>query len=249
MSYRLSPRHPALLAGAVLAAAVFLLALAGVLARWQWMEDADWAVLDPLYRYGAAHPGWVHGWDVLCTVFHPAVFRAIALIWIVYLLIGRAQRRGMDAGRAQRREVDPGRRRDNYRLVLFLALTVEASALVIVFIKAIVARPRPSTAMVEEMSLSFPSGHALGTAAAVTAMLFAVSPRLRGRWRPWCIGIGVLIVVVVGVGRVVLNVHHPSDVLAGWALGYLWALAFLPVLTGRPVRAADETPAVPGTSP
>lgn len=237
LSYQLSPRHRALLAGAALAAAVFLLALAGVLARWQWMDSADWAVLDPLYRYGVAHPGWVHGWDVLCTVFHPAVFRLIALIWIVYLLIGGAQRRGMDQGR----------RRDNYRLALFLALTVEFSALIVVFTKAVVSRPRPSTALVAESSLSFPSGHALGTAVAVTAMLFAASPQLRGRWRPWSIGIGVLIVVAVGVGRVVLNVHHPSDVLAGWALGYLWVLVCLPVLTG--FRAADETPAVPGTSP
>jgi len=218
-----------MLAGAVAAAAVFLIALVGVLARWEWMADADWAVLDPLYRYGVAHPGWVHGWEVLCTVFHPAVFRLIALIWIVYLLVGR----------------NP----DRYRVALLLALTVEFSALIVVFTKAVVARPRPSTALVSELSSSFPSGHALGTAVAVMAMFVAASPQFRKRWRTWWIVIGVLMVVAVGIGRVVLNVHHPSDVLAGWALGYLWVLVCLPVLTGRRVTAGDEIPAAPDTSP
>lgn len=220
-------RHPALLVGAVLAAAVFLLALIGVIMRWEWMDNADWAVLNPLYRYGVAHPGWVTAWDVLCTVFHPAVFRLIALAWIVYLLMGR--------------------RPDRYRVALFLALTVEFSALIVVFAKAVVSRPRPVTALVPELSSAFPSGHALGTAVAVTAMLFAAAPWLRDRWRTVSIVIGVLIVVAVGLGRVVLNVHHPSDVLAGWALGYLWVLVCRPVLTSRRVTVVDETPEVTGT--
>lgn len=219
-------RRPALLAGAVVAATVFLLALAAVLGRWEWMADADSAVLDPLYRYGAAHPGWVTAWDLLCTVFHPAVFRLIALIWIVYLLMGR--------------------RPDRYRVALFLALTVEFSALVVVVAKMLVTRPRPATALVAELSSSFPSGHALGTAVALAAMLFA-APFMRAGLRTAAVVIGVLIVVAVGAGRVVLNVHHPSDVLAGWALGYLWVLACLPVLTSRRVTAVDETPAATGT--
>lgn len=214
-----SVRHRALFAGAVLAAAVFLLALVGVLTRWEWMATADWAVLDPLYRYGLAHPGWVTAWDVLCTVLHPAVFRLIALIWIVYALM-----------------------RSDYRVAIFLVLTVEFSALIVVFAKAVVARPRPDTALVAELSSSFPSGHALGAVVGVTAMLFAASFRLRVRWRAVCIAAGALIVVAVGAARVVLNVHHPSDVLAGWALGYLWVLACLPVLTSGRIRAVDETP-------
>lgn len=219
----MKPHRRALPALAVPAAVVFLLALAGVLARWEWMENADWAVLDPLYRYGVARRGWVTGWDVLCTVLHPAVFRLIALIWIVYLLMGR--------------------RPDRYRVVLFLALTVEFSALIVVFAKAVVARPRPATALVSELSSSFPSGHALGAAVAMTAMLCAAAPALRGRLRTVFIVIGVLMVIAVGVGRVVLNVHHPSDVLAGWALGYLWVLVCLPVLTSRHLTAVDERPA------
>ena len=59
------------------------------------------------------------------------------------------------------------------------------------------------------------------------------------------------IVVAIGVGRVVLNVHHPSDVLAGWALGYAYFVACLLVVPrrlDRPITAADEIPAAPGTA-
>jgi undecaprenyl-diphosphatase len=62
------------------------------------------------------------------------------------------------------------------------------------------------------------------------------------------IGAGVLIVVAVGVGRVVLNVHHPSDVVAGWALGYVWFVLSLWLLPPR-LTPADETPAVRDSSP
>ncbi|MGW0161396.1 phosphatase PAP2 family protein [Mycobacterium sp. NPDC003323] len=206
---------------AAAALAVFLTALAGVVLHWTWMDDADWTVLDPLYRYGSAHPLWVDGWNLLCNVLHPAVFRVLALIWIGYALW-----------------------RGRYSVAIFLMLTVEASALLVVLMKTVVDRPRPDTALVAEMSSSFPSGHALGGAVAVIAMTIAAWDRLR-RWRATVVLVGVLAVAAVGIGRVVLNVHHPSDVLAGWALGYLWVLAWLPVL--RRGVATDETLAAPDT--
>ena len=70
--------------------------------------------------------------------------------------------------------------------------------------------------------------------------------------------LGVMVVIAVGVGRVVLNVHHPSDVVAGWVLGYLWYLGCLFAIGPLPLaaasapdvepigEAADETPQAPG---
>jgi undecaprenyl-diphosphatase len=101
--------------------------------------------------------------------------------------------------------------------------------------------------MVYAASTSFPSGHALGVMACVLALSVALAPYTRRGLRPWLAAAGVIVIVAVGVGRVALNVHHPSDVVAGWALGYLWFLACLPLL-GRGVRAAAETPEVPGTT-
>ena len=211
---------------AVLAVAVFVATLVAVLGQARWLATADTSLLEPLYRYGTAHPGWVRAWDVLCTVFHPAVFRVIAGVWIVVALV--------------RRQV---------RVALFLTLSVEVSGLLVVGLKALVDRPRPATALVRESSTSYPSGHALGVMAGVLGLMIVALPLLRRAWRTPALVAAVAIVLAIGVGRVVLNVHNPSDVLAGWSLGYLWVLACLPVLKPRAVRAADETPAVPGTAP
>jgi undecaprenyl-diphosphatase len=124
----------------------------------------------------------------------------------------------------------------------------------VVALKALVDRPRPATALVYESSTSYPSGHALGVMAGVLGLAIAAQPLLRGRWRTPLFIAGAVIVIAIGVGRVVLNVHNPSDVLAGWALGYLWVLACLPVLGGRagtaaPLTPVAETPAAPGTAP
>ena len=203
---------------AAVALAVFVGTLVPLLGHAAWLTAADDAVLAPLFRYGSAHPGWVRGWDVFCTVFHPVVFRAIGWIWIVYALIRRQR-----------------------RVALFLALSVEASGLLIILFKATVDRPRPATALVSEVSSSYPSGHALGVMAGVLGLTIVALPLLAQAWHKPVIAAGALIVFFIGVGRVVLNVHHLSDVLAGWALGYLWVLACLPVLRPSPVSAA-ETP-------
>jgi membrane-associated phospholipid phosphatase len=56
-----------------------------------------------------------------------------------------------------------------------------------------------------------------------------------------------VIVVSVGLGRVALNVHHLSDVVAGWAVGYAYFVVCLLVLRGGRVTAPDETPVAPDT--
>jgi membrane-associated phospholipid phosphatase len=211
---------------AVVAVAVVVGTLIAVLGHAQWLTTFDTSVLEPLHRYGLAHPGWVRAWDVLCTVFHPAVFRVIAWVWIVVALV--------------RRQV---------RVALFLTLSVEVSGLLVVLLKALVDRPRPATALVFESSTSYPSGHALGVMAGVLGLAIVARPLVRPRHRRTLLVVGVLIVIAIGVGRVVLNVHNPSDVLAGWALGYLWVLACLPVLGRRPLNEGAGTPAAPGTAP
>jgi undecaprenyl-diphosphatase len=102
--------------------------------------------------------------------------------------------------------------------------------------------------MVAASSTSFPSGHAVGVMASVLAFAVVLAPYVRADLRRVLGVAGVMVVVAVGVGRVALNVHHASDVVAGWALGYLWFLACLPVLRAmeRP-RAAAETPADRGS--
>jgi undecaprenyl-diphosphatase len=88
-------------------------------------------------------------------------------------------------------------------------------------------RPRPSLVphWREVSSSSFPSGHAL-TSAAVYLTLGTLLMRLaRGRLAKfYCIAVAMLATLLVGATRVFLGVHYPTDVLAGWLIGLSWAL-------------------------
>lgn len=220
-------RKGLLVGTAVVALVVYALLWLGYGTTWVARIDA-WA-LEPMHRIGEAHPGWVTAWDVFCSVFSPTVFRLATLVVIVVAFVRR-----------------------NVRTAMFLVISVELAGLVIEIAKRLADRPRPATAMVSAYGTSFPSGHALGLMVSVLALLTVALPLVRASRRGWLVALGVVIVVAVGVGRVALNVHHPSDVLAGWALGYAYFVACLLVVApqGRldpPITQPDEIPAAPGT--
>lgn len=111
-------------------------------------------------------------------------------------------------------------------------------------LKLVFGRPRPDLVphMAEVYSASFPSGHATMSAATylVLGMLLARVHHRRAV-RAYIVSVGVMLALLVGVSRVYVGVHWPTDVLAGWALGALWAICVWTVarwLTGRAASRA-----------
>lgn len=214
-----------LLASAAAGVAVYALMWVAFAAGWPWLTAMDAAALDPTYRYGSMHPGWVTAWDVFCTVLGPNAFRLAGLVVVIVALWRR-----------------------NWRLAGFV-LIASLSGPLIELAKHLADRQRPPTAMVFAYSLSFPSGHAVGVMIGVLVVLTLVWPFVRPPLRGWLVVVGALIVVTIGIGRVVLNVHHPSDVIAGWALGYAYFVVCLLLLPPRrSVTAADDKQEVPDTA-
>lgn len=218
----MAARRKWLIGTAVAALAVFALMWCGYVQEWRWLADLDAALLAPMYAFGVAHPAWVTAWDVYCTVFSPVVFRLVGLVVIVVALVRRLP-----------------------RVAVFVAVTVELSGALTQLTKEIVDRPRPGTALAVAESTSFPSGHALGLMVCVPAFLVIGWPLLRPAWRGWAAAVGAVLIVTIGAGRVVLNVHNPSDVIAGWALGYAFFVACLLLV---PLRRAAGTPATRDTA-
>lgn len=107
--------------------------------------------------------------------------------------------------------------------------------------KGLYARPRPDLVPhgVYVYSGSFPSGHStLAAACSLTLAMLVASLETRRRTKALAYGLAAAVLVGVGFSRVYLGVHWPSDVLAGWCLGAVWALAAWVALRalGGPVK-------------
>ena len=222
----MTPHRLSLIASALTAVAVYAAMWIGYVLQWNWLTVLDSSALAVLHRYGVEHPGWVMSWFVFCALFGPTAFRLVALVVIVVALTRR-----------------------NLSAALFLVISVELSGLITEIAKQAADRPRPASALVSAPSTSFPSGHAVGVMVGVLALLTVLWPMLRRPLRIWLIALGAVVVFAIGVGRVVLNVHYPSDVVAGWALGYAYFVAcVLMVPPWPPLTAADRTRAAPDTA-
>lgn len=113
------------------------------------------------------------------------------------------------------------------RLVLFTLAASGGGLVLSSLLKYTIDRPRPDLVPhgTEIYTSSFPSGHSM-MSAVVYLTLAALIVRLlaRKRLKGYVLLVAVALTLLVGVSRVYLGVHWPSDVLAGWAAGAGWAL-------------------------
>jgi undecaprenyl-diphosphatase len=136
------------------------------------------------------------------------------------------------------------------------ALTIAIGASIIEIIKRLTERARPSVLdpVVEALGYSFPSGHTANATVAY-GVLGVLVARL-----PWPIAVRVAIEVVlgaivigVGLSRVWLGVHYPTDVVAGWLLGativLVYAALTLPAPPEPAAAVADADPGAPRSDP
>jgi undecaprenyl-diphosphatase len=112
-------------------------------------------------------------------------------------------------------------------LALYLVAAVAGGTLVSTLLKWGFARPRPDLVAhgQEVYTSSFPSGHSMLSAIAfLTLGALLASGQTNLGMRAYLMALAVFLTVIVGVSRVYLGVHWPTDVLAGWAAGAAWAL-------------------------
>ncbi|WP_188584109.1 phosphatase PAP2 family protein [Azorhizobium oxalatiphilum] len=113
-----------------------------------------------------------------------------------------------------------------HHTAILVTVSVAGGALISSLLKWGISRPRPDLVPhgMEVYSQSFPSGHSM-MSAVVYLTLGAVLARTQAslRVKTFLFGIAIALTVVVGISRLYLGVHWPTDVLGGWTLGAAWA--------------------------
>ena len=166
-------------------------------------------------------PHWlVHAMGDITSLGGVTVLAILTLLATVYLLLDRKT-----------------------TIAVFLFLSVFSGWLASTGLKIIVARARPDVVphLVDVNDLSFPSGHAMVSAVTYLTLgaLLARTQRFRAT-RIFVMGAGIFLATIIGLSRIYLGVHYPTDVLAGWVAGSLWALLCWLVSKRFIARTADE---------
>jgi undecaprenyl-diphosphatase len=126
---------------------------------------------------------------------------------------------------------------------LFVLASVIGGVLISQSMKWAYARPRPELVPhgAEVYTASFPSGHSMMAAVVYLTLGALLARTLADRAvKVYVVAVAVFATILVGVSRVYLGVHWPTDVLAGWTLGAAWALICWLVMTWLQSRGQVE---------
>jgi len=121
---------------------------------------------------------------------------------------------------------------------LMLPAATLSGAGAIFLLKNVFGRPRPELVdhLVVAQSMSFPSGHAANSALVYLTIAALASDVEPGRpTRIYIMAVAMGLTILIGLSRVFLGVHWPSDVAAGWTFGAGWALAWRLAVSPRAV--------------
>lgn len=216
MNAAVRPRR-ALLWTSGVSAALGIVLTAAVAYGWQPLMSTDRALSNGLHAGATSGPTLTHVSRVLSDwVWDPITMRLAAALVVAYLLrAGAASLAGWVAA------------------VSVLAWVVQFT------VKTAVGRDRPEFAdpVASASYFAFPSGHTMAattTCGVVLVVLHRTAPG--GRWPAIAWGAALVSVVGVGLTRIHLGVHWPSDVLGGWLLGIALvtlAAALAPAAAGR----------------
>ena len=138
-------------------------------------------------------------------------------------------------------------------IALFTLAAVSGGILLSSFLKNFFDRPRPDLVPHESIvyTASFPSGHSMMSAVTyltLAALLSRVHTRVH--LKAYLFGVALLLTLLIGISRIYLGVHWPTDVVAGWSAGAAWAALCWLIATWLQrrgmVEAEEENPASEG---
>lgn len=122
-----------------------------------------------------------------------------------------------------------------YWLALKLASVAIGSLLLMYSLKFLFARPRPDTPLIDPaVGFSFPSGHSLNSMVFYGILIYICSLYIRNRtFKIFMICLLSITIFLIGFSRIYINVHYPTDVIAGFSIGVIWLFVCLRLMERR----------------
>jgi undecaprenyl-diphosphatase len=131
-------------------------------------------------------------------------------------------------------------------LGLHIALVALSGTTLSFGLKRLFQRARPDLPLIESLkTYSFPSGHSLSSIVFCSILVYLLwRSNTRAVWK-WIFSVLLFsLAVLIGISRVILKVHYPTDVLAGFCLGFAWVIASF-YLLGRIKKKSTQTVKLP----
>lgn len=109
------------------------------------------------------------------------------------------------------------------RAMLQLMVGVGGAAVINLILKSLFVRERPDLwqQIVNETTYSFPSGHSMASSALALSVVLIL---WHTKWRWWAVAAGSAYTLFVGLSRMYLGVHYPSDVVGAWIISAAWVV-------------------------
>ncbi len=114
-----------------------------------------------------------------------------------------------------------------YRYAIEVLVIGVSSSLVMFGMKEVFHRNRPDMPVISGIinTYSFPSGHTLSSFIFCSLLVYLISRLRISAWYKWIAGVLlILFSLTIAVSRIALRVHYPSDIIAGFCLGIVWAI-------------------------
>ena len=163
--------------------------------RWNWVHTYDH------YLQKIIH-GWQSPGLTPLVKIYTQLGNAKPFIFISIVILGMLLWRGYD------------------RLAAFFLANVVLGNAINHLIKLWIRRPRPHFRLITIGGYSFPSGHSVAAMLLFGSLIFITTQTVRShKWRISWILTCIILMLLLGLSRVYLNVHYPSDVTAGLLLG------------------------------
>lgn len=123
------------------------------------------------------------------------------------------------------------KKKDTSRFLLILS-SVGGATILNIILKVIFKRQRPQLweLLVYEPTFSFPSGHAMASAALAFSLIIALR---HFKYKKTARTVLILYMLIIGFSRMYLGVHYPTDIIGGWIVSLAWTLIVMFILNDR----------------